>query len=156
MRAREEINILLTAHDPEVAEANLAQLSERHSSLLRQIAREPVTSAVNPGLRRNAITALARLVSADNLNLLTDLARRDDDELVRAHALTALANTELQLAVPVLADALGSPHHVEATAARKGLAVLTARLGPATVEAVLRPEQRLIAQASRGETAADD
>jgi len=157
VRAREEINMLLTAHDPEVAKANLAQLTERHSPLLREIAREPATSAVNPSLRRNAITALGHLVSVDNLNLLTDLARRDDDELVRASALTSLANTGPQLAVPVLADATGSPHPVEAVAAQKSLAVLTARLGPAAVEAVLRPEQqRLVAQTSRGQTAADD
>jgi HEAT repeat protein len=156
VRAREEINVLLTAHDPEVAEANLAQLTERHSPLLRQIAREPVTSAVNPNLRNNAIAALARLISVDNLNLLTDLAKHDDDEVIRAHAMTALAKTGLQLAVPVLADSLDSTHPIEATAAKKGLAYLTDRLGRSTVEALMRPEQRLIEQPSLGLTAADE
>jgi HEAT repeat protein len=156
VRDREQINMLLTAHDPEVAEANFALLTERHSPLLRQIAQEPVTSAVNPNLRSNAIAALARFVSADNVNLLTDLAKQDDDEVVRAHAMTALANTGLQLAAPVLADSLDSPHPIEATAARKGLANLTSRHGRTTVEALLRPGQRLIDQVTRGQTAADD
>lgn len=156
VRDREEINVLLTAHDPEVAEANFARLTERHTPLLRQIAREAVTSAVNPNLRHNAIAALARFVSADNLNLLTDLAKHDDDEVIRAHAMTALANTGLQLVVPVLADSLDSPHPIEATAARKGLANLTTRLGRTTVETLMRPGQRLVAQTARGQTAADE
>jgi len=156
VRAREKINVLLTAHDPEVAKANLAQLTERHSPLLRQIAREPVTSVVNPNLRNNAIAALAHLVSVDNLNLLTDLAKHDKDEVIRAHAMTALANTGLQLAVTVLADSLDSPHPIEATVARKGLANLTDRLGRTTVEALMRPEQRLIEQPFRGQTSADE
>jgi len=144
VRAREEINILLRAHDPEVPDANLDQLTDRHSPLLRQIANDRQAYGRDPSLRRNAINALGRIISVENLNLLTELATRDDDEAIRTNALIALANTGLSLAVPLLADAQDSGHPVEAAAARKGLSTLADRLGTDTVEAALRSGQRRI------------
>jgi HEAT repeat protein len=82
VRAREEINMLLRAHDPDVAEANLARLTDEHSPLLRQIARDREASSRDPSLRRNAIIALGRIVSVENLNLLAELAT-GDDEVIR-------------------------------------------------------------------------
>ncbi|TDD88729.1 HEAT repeat domain-containing protein [Actinomadura rubrisoli] len=157
VRAREEVNELLRAHDPEVAEENLARLTDEHSPLLRQIARERDVSARDPHLRRNAITALGRVVSVENLNVLAELAALDDDELIRASALTVLAGTGLRLAVPLLADAQESRSPVEAAAGAKGLAALADRLGTDAVEAALRPGQRQPgpAETSGGETEAD-
>jgi hypothetical protein len=157
IRAREELNILLRAHDPDVAEQNLARLTDEHSPLLRRIAREPAFSGRDPSLRRNAITALGRLASVENLNVLTELATRDDDELVRSNALTVLADTGLSLAVPLLADAQDSRAPIEAAAARKGLSALAARLGPDAVEVMLRPSQRQAPppETGRGQTDAD-
>ncbi|WUH98397.1 HEAT repeat domain-containing protein [Spirillospora sp. NBC_00431] len=144
VRAREELNELLRAHDPETAEANLARLTEQHGPLLRQIAVEPDTSGRDPQVRRNAITALGRLGSVENLNVLTDLATRDEDELIRSSALTVLGGTGLRLAVPLLADAQESSHPVEATAARKALSSLADRLGLDTIESSLRAGQRIV------------
>ncbi len=157
VRAREEINVLLRAHDPDVAEANLARLTDKHSPLLRQIAREHGALSRDPSLRRNAITALGRIISVDNLNLLTELATSDDDERIRGDALTMLAGTGLRLAVPLLADTQDSRNPVESGAARKGLATLTDRIGPAAVEATLRPSQRQLPapEGASGETAPD-
>jgi len=157
VRAREEINVLLRAHDPDVAEANLARLTDEHGPLLRQIARDPDVSGRDPNLRRNAITALGRLVSVENLNLLAELATSDDDEVVRGDALTALARTGLRLAVPVLAHAQDSRSVVEATAARKGMAALTERLGPKAVGTALLSGQRRVVppESAGGQTAAD-
>lgn len=157
VRAREEINALLRAHDPETAEANLARIGDRHGPLLRRIAREPDTAGRDPQIRRNAITALGRLASVEDLNVLTDLATGDEDELIRATALTVLAATGLRLAAPLLADAQESRDPVEATAARKALASLAARLGRETVENALRPDQRMLAvgEPSGGEATRD-
>ena len=157
VRAREELNVLLRAHDPDVAEENLARLTDEHSPLLRRIAREPDFSGQDPSLRRNAITALGRLASVENLNVLTELATRDDDELVRSSALTVLAGTGLSLAAPLLADAQDSRAPIEATAARKGLSALAERLGPDAVEAMLRPSQRQAPplETGRGQTDSD-
>jgi hypothetical protein len=163
VRAREEINVLLRAHDPEVAEANLARLTDEYSPLLRRIAREPDVTGRDPSLRRNAITALGRLISVDNLNVLTELATGDDDELIRGSALTVLAGSGLLLAAPLLADAQNSREPVEAVAARKGLAALADRLSPDAVETVLRRGQRrergqrraAPPETTRGETARD-
>lgn len=157
VRAREELNVLLRAHDPEVAEANLARLTDEHSPLLRRIANEQDVTGRDPSLRRNAITALGRLISVENLNVLTELATRDDDALIRVSALTVLAHTGLLLAVPLLAVAQDSREPVEAAAARKGLAVLADRLSPDAVETVPWPRRRRVAspQTSSGETAQD-
>lgn len=85
VRAREEVNRLLRAHDPDTAEANLARLTDEHSRLLRRIARERDTSGRDPSLRRNAVTALGRVISVENLNLLVELAVGDDDEHIRGN-----------------------------------------------------------------------
>lgn len=157
VRAREEVNRLLRAHDPDTAEANLARLTDEHSRLLRRIARERDTSGRDPSLRRNAVTALGRVISVENLNLLVELAVGDDDEHIRGNALTTLANTGLGLAAPLLADAQDSPSPVEAIAARKGLATLADRLGPDSVEAALGSGRRRAAppETAGGETAPD-
>ncbi|WP_131742445.1 HEAT repeat domain-containing protein, partial [Actinomadura roseirufa] len=137
VRAREELNELLRAHDPETAEENLARLTDRHAPLLRRLALEPGSPGRDPNLRRNAITALGRLVSVENLNTLTEIATGDEDEVVRGSALTVLAGTGLRLAAPLLAGAQDSEHPVEATAARKGLGLLAERLGAGAVEAAI-------------------
>ncbi|MFA1550225.1 HEAT repeat domain-containing protein [Actinomadura chokoriensis] len=157
VRAREEINELLRAHDPETAEANLARLLDRHGPLLRRIAREPDTLGRDPQIRRNAVTALGRLASVEDLNVLTELATRDEDELIRGNALIALADTGLHLAVPLVAEAQTSSHPLEATAARKALSSLVERLGRDAVEGALRPGQRILApgEPSSGEATRD-
>ena len=157
VRAREELNVLLRAHNPEVAEANLATLTEKHSELLRRIAREPATSSTGPSVRRNAITALGRLPSELNLAVLRELSTGDDDGAVRGNAMTALAGVGAESDIPALAAALESPHPVESVAARKALITLAVRLGVDVVERSLPPGQRLGGPAgtSRGESRPD-
>ncbi len=138
---REELDGLLRAHDPDEAEEFLRQIREEHQPVLRQIALEggPTMARV---VRRNAIAVLGRFPSPENLNVLTSLAQADDDPNVRSQALLTLAKTQLQLAVPVLGEALASRDPEEAAAAAKGLVVLTQAIGSDAIRSQFQGERR--------------
>jgi HEAT repeat protein len=144
VRLREELNGLLRAHDPDVAEELVGQIREEHQPLLRQIAQEGRATNVAPAVRRHAIAVLGRFPSPENLNVLTSLAQADDDPNIRSQALLTLANTKLQLAVPVLRDALASRDPVEATAAAKGLVALAQAFGSGAIQSQFRGERRKV------------
>ena len=135
--AREELEKLLRAHDPDVAAENLGRLGPQHGPLLRLIATEGSSANDDPRVRHNAIAALGHLGRTEDVNLLVELARSDPDPAVRASAMTTLANTGMVLAAPVLRDALASRDPVERTAAEKSLTRLASVVGvPAVLEAV--------------------
>jgi HEAT repeat protein len=130
VQEREELNQLLRVHDPEVAAANSAKITAKHSPLLRQIALEASPQAGgDPGARKRAIEWLGRLAAPDDLNVLVKLAQFDPDAGVRGAALVSLGTSGVQLAVPVLAAALTSRDVVEAVAAEKALYSLADRIG---------------------------
>jgi hypothetical protein len=137
--ARERVEQLLRAHDPEEAAANAARIEPDDRHVLRVIAAEPGSAESDPSLRRNAIAALGRLGAVDDLNMLVDLARSDPDPLVRSSALLSLADTALVLVAPVLRDALTSKDAVERVAAEKGITRLARDLGNRAVLDALRP-----------------
>ncbi len=139
---RERLNELLLAHDPEDAERVLSELTEDDYDLLRQMAREGALTGVNPRLRQNAIAALSRSPSIENLNLLTELARYGEDPYVRGHALFALGQTGAALATPVLVDALAAKDLFEAAAAERGLEALGRRSGADLLRASIASERR--------------
>ncbi|MDP9232405.1 MAG: HEAT repeat domain-containing protein [Actinomycetota bacterium] len=139
---RERLNELLLAHDPEDAERALAEITDDDQSLLRQIAREGAITGVTPRLRQNAIAALARFPTQDNLNLLTELAQHGEDFYVRSHALVALGQTGVALAAPVLRERLGASEPLEVSAAERGLEALARSAGPEVVRAAFVGESR--------------
>jgi HEAT repeat protein len=141
--ARERVEQLLRAHDPEEAAANARRLEPSDRPVLRVIATETGSAERDPSLRTNAIAALGRLGATEDLNMLVDLARSDPDPLVRSSALLSLANTSLILAAPVLRDALSSKDAVERVAAEKGITRLAAELGSRTVLDAMRPPRGL-------------
>jgi HEAT repeat protein len=137
--ARERVEQLLRAHDPEEAAANASRLEPGDRDVLRVIAAETGSAESDPSLRRNAIAALGRLGAVDDLNMLVDLARSDPDPLVRSSALLSLADTALVLVAPVLRDALSSKDAVERVAAEKAITRLARDLGNRAVLDALRP-----------------
>jgi HEAT repeat protein len=142
VRRREQLSELLMAHDPEDAERALAEISEEDHSLLRQIAREGAITGVTPRLRQNAIAALARFPTRDNLNLLTELAQHGEDFYVRSHALVALGQTGVALAASVLRERLAASEPLEVSAAERGLEALGRSAGPEVVRAAFADESR--------------
>ncbi len=142
VRRRERLNELLQAHDPEDAERALAEITDEDQPLLRQIAREGAITGVTPRLRQNAIAALARFPTQDNVNLLTELAQHGEDFYIRGHALVALGHTGLALAAPVLRERLGASEPFEVLAAERGLEALARSAGPEVVRAAFAGESR--------------
>lgn len=126
---RESLNLLLRAHDPEVAVANRAEITATDLPLLRQIAMERPLAGGDPAARKAAIAWLGRFAGADDLNLLTELAQFDPDPGVRASALISLGTSGVSLTAPVLAAALASQDGLEVTAATKALNALADRIG---------------------------
>jgi HEAT repeat protein len=142
VRRREELAAVLRAHDPDIATEAARQITPDDSALLRQIAREGALSGADPSVRAAAVTMLGRLPSVENLNLLAELAKRGEDLDIRAQALVSLGATGLELASPVLRDALAARDPLEAAAGAKGLEALARAIGSARVRADLRTERR--------------
>jgi HEAT repeat protein len=142
IRRREELEALLRAHDPDEAAKAAGRITLDDTPLLRQMALEGTLSGADPGVRSAAVSMLARLPTVENLNLLVELARRGEDPGVRAQALVGLGATGLELAAPVLCDALAARDPLEAAAGAKGLEVLARAIGPVRVRAALRSERR--------------
>jgi hypothetical protein len=135
IRAREELTRLLRAHDPEVAAENLKRITAEHLPLLRQIAQEALDAEGDAVVRRHAIALLGRFAGPDEVNLLADLARFDRDPAVRGEALLSLGRSGVQLAAPLLGNALASSDAVEAAAAAKAVKALAEKLGAARLRA---------------------
>jgi HEAT repeat protein len=133
VKEREDLNRLLRVHDPDVAEANRAEITEKHAPLLRQIALEGSHAGSDPGARKQAITWLGRIATPDDLNILVQLVQFDPDATVRGAALLSLGASGAQLAAPILAAALASRDDVEAVAAAKALSSLADRIGADSV-----------------------
>lgn len=138
---RRELNRLLLAHDPKTFEENIASLRDSDGSILRAMARESVSAGSEPAVRKAAISALVRLFEPDNLNVVTEVARFGEDPYIRAHAMYALAETGLELALPVLRDGLSSRDAVEVRKAQLGLKLLVDKLGESRVRYGLRGER---------------
>jgi hypothetical protein len=139
---RERLNRLLLAHDPEIAEENRARLTEDDFRLLRQIAQEGALAETPPVLRQNAIAFLADRPTAENLNVLEDLARRGDDPYVRGAALVALGQTGLRVVAPILAEGLVARDPIEAASAEHGVVALGSAIGESGLRAAFHGERR--------------
>lgn len=133
VQEREDLNRLLRVHDPEVAAANMAEITVKYAPLLRQIALEGPHAGGDPGARKQAIAWLGRFAAPDDLNVLVQLAQFDPDAGVRGAALVSLGASGVQLAAPILAAALASRDAVEAVAAAKALHSLADRIGADTL-----------------------
>jgi hypothetical protein len=146
---RERLNELLRAHDPDTAQRWLAKITPSDYELLRQIAKEGVATGSSPSLRQNAIVALSRYATAENLNLLTELATQGEDVYVRSHALVALGRCGLALALPVLREGLAAADPMEAASAERGLEALTYTLGAEILVTGFADEKRKAVLARR-------
>jgi HEAT repeat protein len=136
VKEREDLNRLLRVHDPEVAEANRAEIKAKYALLLRQIALEGHAGG-EPGTRKQAIALLGDIATPDDLNILVKLVQFDADPTVRSASLVSLGKSGTQLAAPILAAALASRDDVEAVAAAKALYSLADRIGPDSVLATI-------------------
>lgn len=141
---RLRLNRLLLMHDPDVAKENLAQIGQADLPVLRRIAQESVLSGNEPAIRRNAISVLGRFPTVENLNLLADLARYGEDPYVRGAALTALADTGIALALPLLKEGLAGRDSIDYRRAQQGLLRLGARLGSGRIKELLIRERRKV------------
>lgn len=144
VRVREEVNALLTAIEPEAAEADIGTIGDAHVALLRRIARDTENTNNAAYFRQRAVAALARFPSEPNMALVRELAHSDADSLIRCVALTALASLGDESCLAVLQRALSSEDLLEAAAARKGLVVLANRLGQDVFERELPADQDLL------------
>jgi hypothetical protein len=140
---RMRLNSLLLIHDPETVEESLAQIEPEDLPLLRRMATEGPLSRNEPTLRRKAIAVLGRFPTPDTLNLLTDLARYGDDAYVRGAALTALADTGVALAVPVITEGLTAKEPVEVRRAQEALRRVGVNLGAGRIREALVKERRI-------------
>lgn len=134
VRVREEVNALLTAIEPDAAEAGIGAIGDSHVALLRRIARDTEDANNAPYFRRRAASALARFPSELNMALLRELALSDTDSSIRCVALISLATLGDESCLTVLQRALSSEDLLEAAAARKALVVLVNRIGQDVLE----------------------
>jgi hypothetical protein len=139
IRQRERVNALLLAHD---LEPPIPEPRRIFPPLLRQVAIEGAISNQIPARRYNAILRLARDLTAENLDLLEELARYGDDAYVRGHALVALGTTGLRLVGPVLRDGLAAADTLERDAAVRGLRALAARQSVGLLRQLAQDEAR--------------
>lgn len=142
IQRRLRLNRLLLIHDPEVAEESLAQIEEEDLPVLRRMAQESVLSGNEPILRRNAISVLSRYPTPENLNLLTELARFGGDPYVRGAAMTALANTRIIMALPLLKEGLAAQDPIEYRRAQQGLILMGSEFGTGRIRDLLKRERR--------------
>lgn len=160
--ARERVTGLLQGHDLVEGERAFDQLTDADQAIVRLIAQEGAMTGTEPAVRYKAIAALAHHPSADNLNLLTDMARFGEDFYVRGHALLALGRTGSYAHLEPILRGLDAEEPFERTAAGKALALLAQR---SSVQAILahatalggepareRAETRLAEAPRRGST----
>ncbi len=139
---RMRLNQLLLIHDPENVEKNLAQIEADDLPVLQRIATEGPLSGNEPILRRNAIAVLSQFPTPETLNILTDLARYGEDVYVRGAALTALADTGVALALPVITEGFTTKEPVEINRAKEALRRIGASLGGGRIREALVKERR--------------
>jgi HEAT repeat protein len=133
--ARERVAAKLRVHDVYEGEKLVTELSDDEYHIVRTIAEQPAFANGDPGLRYAAIQALARRLSAENLNLLEDLARFGEDFYVRSHALLALGHAGLYAHIATVAPALDAEERLERSAAARALLEIAARTSLAAVRA---------------------
>jgi len=138
IRRRQRLNAVLTFHDPDKA---APEIRATDIPLLALAAREGVSTNQVPALRRNAILALSRWPSVENLALLSELAQLGEDFYTRGHALIALGLTGVSLSAPLLASAMRARDAYERDAAAAGLLLLARKLGPGVVRALQHTEK---------------
>lgn len=139
---RMRLNQLLLIHDPEIVEKSLAQIEADDLPVLQRMATEGPLSGNEPILRRNAIAVLSRFPTPETLNILTDLARYGEDVYVRGSALTALADTGVALAIPVITEGFTMKEPVEINRAKEALRRIGASLGAGRIREALIKERR--------------
>src|SRR5689334_11880490 len=82
LQARERVVNALRARDNDSRSCTANALLESDAALVRIIAQEGAISNAEPGVRYNAIAALASSAPVENLNLLIDLAQFGEDVYV--------------------------------------------------------------------------
>jgi HEAT repeat protein len=134
--ARNRVETLLRTHDLAEAERAFDQLTDDDMPIVRLIAGESAALGAQPAVRYSAIAALGhRPGDADNLNLLTDLARFGEDFYVRAHAMLALGRTGTYAHLEPIMRGLEAEESFERTAAVRALGLLAAHGGEEAVTA---------------------
>jgi hypothetical protein len=132
IQQRQELERMLRVHDPDLVEKTRARIKPTQMPLIRRIALESPSSE-DMVVRKHAIALLASRGTADDLNLLTELARFDAEPAIRAEAITGLARIGVEMAAPILLEALASRDLVESTAASKAVAALAQKVGSAPI-----------------------
>lgn len=133
IKAREELERLLRIHDPELVEGARSRIKPAQLPLVRRIALDQSPEGEGLVLRKHAIAVLGSLGAAEDLNLLADLARFDAEPGVRAEALLSLARSGVEMAAPILVEAIASSDLLEAGAASKALGILANKAGVSAV-----------------------
>jgi HEAT repeat protein len=122
--ARERVSALLRTHDLVEAERAFDELTTADQPMVRLIARESAAFGTEPAVRYSAIAALAHTASAENLNLLTDLARFGEDFYIRGHAMLALGSAGTYAHLEPILRGLNAEEPFERAAASKALGSL--------------------------------
>lgn len=124
LQARKRVANVLRAHDLDSRGFAITALLESDHALVRIIAQEGAISNTEPAVRYNAIAALASAATAEDVNLLLDLAHFGEDFYVRGHALLALGASGMQISLPAIAGHLTAADKFEQDAARKAVALI--------------------------------
>jgi HEAT repeat protein len=122
LQVRERVLKLLRAHCPD--SRGDAKFEESDYAVVRLIAQEGAISNAEPAVRYKAIAALASSSTAENLNLLIDLAEFGEDFYVRGHAVLALGLAGTQIALPTIARHLNATERFEQAAAASAVALI--------------------------------
>lgn len=130
--ARARVVAVLGAHDEPSA---FDRLVDADRPMVGLLARESAAFGAEPAIRYSAIAALSHHPSAQELNLLTDLARFGEDGYVRGHALLALGATGSYAHLTVIASALNAEDSFERGAAAKSVAALARHASPEALQA---------------------
>lgn len=138
IRRRQRLNAVLTFHDPD---STGQEIRSTDIPLLGLAAREGIMTNYVPASRRNAILALSRWPSVENLALLNELAQLGEDFYARGHALIALGLSGVSLAAPLLVSGMRARDAYERDAAAAGLLMLARKLGPGVVRSLRHTEK---------------
>jgi hypothetical protein len=131
IRLRFEVEKLLGDRDFSLVKQPV--INDAHLSVVRRIAFDQSTEGEGFALRRRAVAAIGLLGTTEDLNLMEDLARFDNDPGIRAEALLGLGRSGLALVTPVLVAAIASNDPLEAAAGSKALEILVAKVGDSVV-----------------------
>ncbi len=131
---RLELERLLSAHDPDTAQAATAAIRDADQPILRQMATESAATGTPPVLRRHAILVLAQRPTSENLSLLRRLAGEDSDLNIRGTATAALASTGRQDALAVVLSSMSASDPVLVAYAQCSARVLAEKLGRPAVD----------------------